>query len=186
MKEKVSLLNLFVTFSKIGLMTFGGGLSMLPILVREISEKRNWVSDEDLSNYFAIGQCTPGIIAVNTATFTGKKLRGNIGGIVAPLGLDFPSVIIILTLARVLLEFSDNIHFQHAFIGIRICVIVLVLNTIINLAQKAYKGWITMGIFALVIILSAVFQLSPIISIIATISLAIMAWLFHIHLKDMD
>ena len=75
--------DLFWTFAKIGVCTFGGGYAMLPILQRELVEKRHWASEEELSDYFAIGQCTPGIIAVNTATFVGHKLKGAAGGVAA-------------------------------------------------------------------------------------------------------
>ena len=85
------LLDLFLTFARIGGLTFGGGYAMLPILQREVVEKRHWATEEELMDYYAIGQCTPGIIAVNTATFVGQGLAGSIGGIVATLGVVFPS-----------------------------------------------------------------------------------------------
>ncbi len=93
---------LFLTFAKVGVMTFGGGMAMLPILQREIVEDKGWATDEELTDYFAIGQCTPGIIAVNTATFIGQKQAGIIGGIVATMGIVFPSLIIISALAGVI------------------------------------------------------------------------------------
>ena len=96
MKE---LLVLFLTFAKVGVMTFGGGYAMLPILQREVVENKGWATDEELTDYFAIGQCTPGVIAVNTATFIGQKQRGIAGGIVATLGVVFPSLVIISALA---------------------------------------------------------------------------------------
>ena len=95
------LVTLFLTFAKVGVMTFGGGYAMLPILQREVVEKKGWVTEEELADYFAIGQCTPGVIAVNTATFVGQKLAGVAGGIVATLGMVFPPLIIISTLAEV-------------------------------------------------------------------------------------
>ena len=98
-KEKTSLWLLFWTFAKMGVMTFGGGYAMLPILQREVINNRGWATEEELMDYFAIGQCTPGIIAVNTATFIGQKLRGVAGGITATLGVVFPSLVIISLLA---------------------------------------------------------------------------------------
>ena len=89
------LLDLFLTFARIGGLTFGGGYAMLPILQREVVEKKKWTTEEELMDYYAIGQCTPGVIAVNTATFVGQGLAGPIGGIVATLGVVFPSLIII-------------------------------------------------------------------------------------------
>ena len=96
MKE---LLELFLTFAKIGVMTFGGGMAMLPILEREVVQNKHWATEEELVDYFAIGQCTPGIIAVNTATFVGQKRKGAMGGITATLGVVFPSLVIITILA---------------------------------------------------------------------------------------
>ena len=92
MKE---LFELFWLFAKMGSVTFGGGYAMLPILQRELVEKRGWVTNEELADYYAVGQCTPGIIAVNTSTFIGEKRRGVVGGIVSTLGFVFPSIIII-------------------------------------------------------------------------------------------
>ena len=95
-------LDLFGTFAKVGVMTFGGGYAMLPILQREVVEHKGWATEEELMDYFAIGQCTPGVIAVNTATFIGQKHRGWLGGIVATLGVVFPSLVIISILAGLL------------------------------------------------------------------------------------
>ena len=110
---------LFWAFAKVGAMTFGGGYAMLPILQREVVEKRGWVTEEDLMDYFAIGQCTPGIIAVNTATFVGEKKKGVPGGIMATLGVVFPSLIIITILAGIITSVSDLAWVQNAFAGIR-------------------------------------------------------------------
>ena len=101
MKE---LWELFITFAKVGVMTFGGGYAMLPILQREVVENKKWASEEELVDYFAIGQCTPGVIAVNTATFVGQKRRGVAGGILATLGVVFPSLVIICILAGLLIK----------------------------------------------------------------------------------
>ena len=94
------LLDLFITFAKIGAMTFGGGYAMLPILQREIVEDKHWGTEQELADYFAIGQCTPGVIAVNVATFIGRNKAGNLGGIIATIGIVFPSIIIISLLDR--------------------------------------------------------------------------------------
>ena len=101
------LARLFGTFAKVGVMTFGGGYAMLPILQREIVEDRHWATEEELMDYYAVGQCTPGIIAVNTATFIGQKKAGIAGGIMATLGVVFPSIVIILLIASVLTHFAD-------------------------------------------------------------------------------
>lgn len=116
------LADLFLTFAKVGVMTFGGGYAMLPILQREVVETKGWVTEEELMDYFAIGQCTPGVIAVNTATFVGQKTKGILGGIIATIGVVFPSLIIISLLAGVIEAFSHLTIVQHAFGGIRVCV----------------------------------------------------------------
>lgn len=135
------LWELFLTFAKVGVMTFGGGMAMLPILQREVVENKGWATDEELVDYFAISQCTPGIIAVNTATFVGQKQRGVLGGIVATLGIVFPSLIIITALAGVINSFSHLDWVQHAFAGIRVCVCVLIFNATLKLLKGSVKDW---------------------------------------------
>lgn len=173
MKEKVSLFELFTAFAKVGVMTFGGGLSMLPILIRDIVEKKGWITEEELTDYFAIGQCTPGIIAVNTATFVGQKKRGIAGGIFATLGMVFPSLVLITALAKVISLLSENMYVQRAFIGIRVCVCVLVLNTIIKLAKSAIKDKLTIMVFLLVALAAIFFGVSPIILVLCVIAFAV-------------
>jgi len=148
------LADLFITFAKVGVMTFGGGYAMLPILQREVVEKKGWATEEELSDYFAIGQCTPGIIAVNTATFVGSKNKGVIGGIIATLGLVFPSLVIIILIASVLTAFSEIAAIQHAFAGIRVAVTVLILNSVIKLYKSSVKDKWAFLIFAAVFLLA--------------------------------
>ena len=124
-------LELFLTFAKMGVMTFGGGMAMLPILQREVVEDRHWATEEELVDYYAIGQCTPGIIAVNTATFVGQKRKGALGGIVATLGMVFPSLVIISILAGLITNFSSVTWVQDAFAGIQVCVCVLIFNAVV-------------------------------------------------------
>ncbi len=164
MKE---LFDLFFTFAKVGVMTFGGGYAMLPILQREVAEKKKWATDEELMDYFAIGQCTPGVIAVNTATFIGQKLKGIVGGIVATLGVVFPSLIIISLLAGVIEAFSHLEWVQHAFGGIRICVCVLIINAVVKLFKKAVVDWKTLIVFIIVTLGSVFTELSPVIFVLA-------------------
>ena len=160
------LLDLFITFAKVGVMTFGGGYAMLPILQREVVEKKKWATEEEIMDYFAIGQFTPGIIAVNTATFIGQKTKGILGGICATFGVVFPSLIIISLLAGVIKAFSDIPVVQHAFAGIRICVCVLIINAVVKLFKKAVIDIPTMCIFILIVAASCFTNLSPIIFII--------------------
>ena len=146
--------DLFLTFAKVGVMTFGGGYAMLPILQREVVENKGWATEEELTDYFAIGQCTPGIIAVNTATFIGQKNKGIPGGIIATLGLVFPSLVIISMLAGVITQFSHLAWVNHAFGGIRVCVCILILNAITKLYKKSVIDIPTTLIFFLVFGLS--------------------------------
>ncbi len=158
--------DMFLTFAKVGVMTFGGGYAMLPILQREVVENKGWATDEELTDYFAIGQCTPGVIAVNTATFIGQKYRGILGGIVATLGVVFPSLIIISLLAGVIEAFSHILWVQHAFGGIRVCVCVLILNAVMKLYKKAVVDKTTLVIFLLVALGSLFLSVSPVVFVL--------------------
>ena len=157
------LWELFITFAKVGVMTFGGGYAMLPILQREVVETKGWATEEELMDYFAIGQCTPGVIAVNTATFVGQKNKGIFGGIVATLGVVFPSLVIISILAGVIEAFSHISWVQHAFGGIRICVCVLILNAVVKRYKKAVLDKVTFAIFLVVTLGSLLLDLSPVV-----------------------
>ena len=150
------LWELFYTFAKVGVMTFGGGYAMLPILQREVVENKGWATEEELADWFAIGQCTPGVIAVNTATFAGRKVLGNIGGVVATLGVVFPSLIIISLLAGVITTFAEVAWVKNAFAGIRVCVCVLIFNAVLKLVKSAMKDAWCWGIFGLILVLSFV------------------------------
>ncbi|MGN0971314.1 MAG: chromate transporter [Aristaeellaceae bacterium] len=135
------LWNLYRSFFTIGALTFGGGYAMLPMLEREVVEKHKWATQEEILNYFAIGQCTPGIIAVNTATFVGYKQRKVPGGIAATLGLVSPSLIIIILIAMVLQNFMAIAWVQHAFAGIRVAVCALIASSVLKLAKGNLKKW---------------------------------------------
>ena len=160
------LLDLFLTFARIGGLTFGGGYAMLPILQREVVEKRHWATEEELMDYYAIGQCTPGVIAVNTATFVGQGLAGPIGGIVATLGVVFPSLIIITVIAAFIQNFAHLAIVQNALAGIRVCVCVLIFNAVVKLWKKAVIDMPTLVICLLVILGSTLTDLSPIVFVI--------------------
>ena len=160
------LIDMFLTFAKVGVMTFGGGYAMLPILQREVVENKGWATEEELMDYFAIGQCTPGVIAVNTATFTGQKNKGIIGGIFTTLGVVFPSLVIISLLAGVIEAFSHLVWVQNAFGGIRVCVCVLIANAVVKLYKKAVVDVPTFLIFLLVALGSIFLDLSPVIFVV--------------------
>lgn len=168
------LLQMFLTFAKVGVMTFGGGYAMLPILQREVVDNKGWATEEELMDYFAIGQCTPGVIAVNTATFIGHKNKGVLGGIVATLGVVFPSIVIITLLAGVIDAFSHLQWVQHAFGGIRVCVCVLILNAVVKLLRKAVVDVPTFLIFIAVLAGSLFLDLSPVVFVLAAAIMGIL------------
>ncbi len=176
MKE---LWDLFWAFAKVGVMTFGGGMAMLPILQREIVENRHWATEEELVDYFAIGQCTPGIIAVNTATFIGQKRKGAAGGIVATLGVVFPSLVIITVLAGLISNFAHLAWVQNAFAGIQVCVCVLIFNAVMKLLKKSVVDKRTAVIFLLVLAGGIFLNVSP-------VWFVILAALAGIALKNLE
>ena len=156
------LWELFWTFAKMGAITFGGGMAMLPILQREVVDTKHWATEEELVDYYAIGQCTPGIIAVNTATFIGQKYGGVAGGIVATLGVVFPSLVIISILAGLISNFAHLAWVKNAFAGIQVCVCVLIFNATVKLMKKSVVDQRTAVIFLLVLVASVLLNLSPI------------------------
>ena len=164
---------LFLSFFRMGAITFGGGYAMLPILQREVVEGRGWCTNEELTDYYAIGQCTPGIIAVNTATFIGYKLRGVPGAIVATLSLVFPSFIIISIIAAVLQNFAEYPVVQNAFAGIRVVVTVLILNAVIKLLKSSVVDKPTAAIYVAVAALAFFLDVSPVLFVVITAALGI-------------
>ena len=172
------LWDLFLTFFKMGAVTFGGGYAMLPILQREVAENKKWSTEEELMDYFAIGQCTPGMIAVNVATFVGYKQKGFSGGLAATLGVITPSMLIITAIAIFLSSFAANPFVIHAFAGIRVCVCVLIFNAVvklwkksvidtgIRLGRKSITDKRTAFIFLSILLISLFSSLSPVFSVI--------------------
>lgn len=169
-----ALSELFWTFAKVGVMTFGGGYAMLPILQREVVENKHWATDEELTDYFAIGQCTPGVIAVNTATFIGQKNQGIIGGIVATLGVVFPSLVIISILAGFISSFSHLPLVINAFAGIRVCVCILIFNAVVKLWKSAVTNRLGLVLFLVVALGSMLFHISPVLFVILAALLGIL------------
>ena len=163
MKE---LITLFTSFFKIGIMTFGGGYAMLPMLEREIVTKHKWSTMEEIMDYFAIGQCTPGIIAVNTATFIGFKKKGIIGGLIATLGVITPSIIIITILAGLIDMVAGNKYVEQAFAGISVAVCALLVQAVLKMAKSGVKDIFTAIVAVISFVLMFVLDLSPIIIVI--------------------
>ena len=160
------LLDMFITFTKVGAMTFGGGYAMLPILQREVVEKKKWATDAEITDFFAIAQCAPGALAVNTVIFIGQKMNGVVGGIVAALGVTFPSLVIISLLAGMIEAFSHLAWVQHAFGGIRVCVCILILNAVVKLYKTAVIDKWTTIIFVLVAIGGYMLDVNPVVFVV--------------------
>ena len=168
------LWKLFQLFFKIGLFTFGGGYAMLPLLKAEVVNKRRYLTEEELLDLYSIGQCTPGIIAVNVATFIGYQQKGIKGAIASTMGIIFPSLIIIISLATVLSHFMDNRYVSYAFAGIRICVVALIADIIYDLSRKNIKDYLSTIIFlaSLTLLIGANMSAVGLVLLTAVFSLA--------------
>jgi len=152
----------FFTFCRIGGLTFGGGYAMLPMLQKEVVERNHWATEDELMDYFAIGQCTPGVIAVNTATFIGYKNRGVLGAIFATVGIVFPSVVIVVIIAACLQNFAHIVLVQQAFSAIRVVVGVLIVNAVYKMWQKTVIDKVCGTLAVLGFLASAMFHVSPV------------------------
>lgn len=172
-------LDLFLTFARMGACTFGGGYAMLPILQREVVENHGWATEDELMDYYAIGQCTPGVIAVNTATFIGYKTQGLPGAILATAGVIAPSLIIIIAIAAFIQQFAHLAAVQHAFAGIRIAVCALVLQSVWKMAKKGVvdmpTGIILLATFAAVAFLGV----SPVVMVVVAAAAGILIGLIR-------
>ena len=160
------LLDLYLTFFKMGSVTFGGGYAMLPILQREVVEKKQWVTNEEIMDYYALSQALPGIIAANIGTFVGFKMKKFPGAVAASLGVVSPCLVIIMTIAAFLSNFQDNIYVQHAFSGISICVIALIFSSVLKLWKKSVKDYVGLGLCILIFCGSVFTDLSPILYVV--------------------
>lgn len=166
-EKRAGLWELFLTFAKIGALTFGGGYAMLPMLQREVVENKGWGTEEELMDYYAIGQCTPGIIAINTATFIGYRRRKVAGAITATLGFLTPSLVTIILIAAFMTNFADLPIVNRAFAGIRVCVTVLILDAVLKLGKKAVIDAKTAAIFVVVCLAAVFTSVSPVILVVA-------------------
>ena len=172
-------LDLFLTFARMGACTFGGGYAMLPILQREVVEKRGWATEDELMDYYAIGQCTPGVIAVNTSTFIGYKTHGIPGAVFATAGMIFPSLVIIITIAAFIQQFAHLEAVQHAFAGIRIAVCALVLQSVWKMAKKGVVDVPTALILAVTFVAVAFLGISPVLMVIVAAGAGILIGLIR-------
>ena len=157
---------LFITFARIGLFTIGGGYAMLPMMQSELVERHGWATEQEMMDYYALAQCTPGAIAVNVSTFIGYKIAGVAGGVIATLGLVFPSLVIIIAIAAVLGNVSELPAVKNAFAGIRVGVAVLMINSVVKLGKKSVIDRWTLGIFLLILVLSLTLDCSPVVFVL--------------------
>ncbi|MEA4814116.1 MAG: chromate transporter [Oscillospiraceae bacterium] len=168
-------LELFVAFFKMGAVTFGGGYTMLPILKREVAEKKGWVDYADLIDFYAISQGLPGIIAINVSIFIGYRVKRVAGGIAAAFGCVAPSVIIITILAMCMNSFQENLYVQYALHGIAVCVAALIFSAVMDMWGKGIKDILGIIIFILVFIGTEFTDISPIFFIIASAAVGVLA-----------
>lgn len=169
------LFELFAVFFKIGAVTFGGGLAMLPILESELADKRSWVTKETLLDYFAIGQMTPGIIAVNVATFIGYTQAGVLGGCIATLGVVTPSLIIISVIASFLENFTQIVWVQKALMGINIAVAALLCKAVVTFIKKILVWW-KLLLFAAAFTAIVVFRAPTVLVVVASLVLGLVVY----------
>ena len=156
------MLELYLTFMKMGAVMFGGGYSMLPLLMRELVDNKKWCTEEEVLDYFSLAQCTPGTIAINCATFVGYKRGKVMGGIVSSLGVVTVPLIVITVIAAVLQNLMDYPLVQHIFAGVRIAVAALMTVTIVRLIKKAAKDWISGAVVIISFLLLTVLRLDSV------------------------
>lgn len=170
------LLEIYFIFFKMGSFTFGGGYAMLPIIQEEIVNKRGWASDQEILDYYAIAQSTPGIIAVNTATFIGYKQKGIIGAIIATLGIVSPSIIIISIIAAFFQNFQNYKLVKHALAGVQVVVGALILNTVFNMFKDSVKDFVALTLFILSFLILLLSNISPIFVIIISATVGVLRY----------
>lgn len=167
MKEKLlNALRLFAVFLKIGAFTFGGGYAMIPLIQKEVVEKKKWITDDDILEIIAIAESTPGPIAINTATFVGFRVCGFWGSFFATLGIVLPSFVIILIISRILNEFQNNTVVKYAFNGIRAGVLALIIKALWTMYKKCPKRAVSYIVMAGAFILTAFLDIPVLLVII--------------------
>ena len=169
------LLEIYISGAKVGSMTFGGGYAMLPILQKEVVEKKKWNTEAEILDYYALAQCLPGIIMANTLAFIGHQRKGRLGGLAASLGAITPSLIIIIIIASLLTAFADVPAVQHAFAGIRVCVCVLIFNSVLKLWKSSVIDALTGIVFVAVALGSLLFSVTPIAFVVVAAVIGIAA-----------
>ncbi len=167
MKHIKELWVLFISFFRIGALTFGGGYAMLPMIEREVVDKHQWATMEEVMDYYAISQCTPGVIAVNVATFVGHKTKGILGGIVATIGVITPSVILISLIASLLQAFYENKLVKAAFQGIGVAVCAILVQAVLKIGKAGLVDKFTWILATISFLVAWLFDISTIVIIVA-------------------
>lgn len=179
-------LDLYITFAKIGSLTFGGGIAMLPMMQNELIEKKQWVTENEILDYYAIGQSTPGIIAVNVATFVGYKKAGILGGIIATLGVITPCIVLITLLANLIDSIDHYPNVQKALKGINVAVCALITDATLNFARKTSKGAVSIAIMVLSFCLIFFFNVKSYIIILGAAFVAVAVYFIEKKFKKND
>ena len=164
MKE---LIEIYLVFFKMGAVTFGGGYAMLPILRREIVEKKKWLTEEQIMDFYAISQGLPGIIAVNVSTFIGYSRKKKIGAAVGAFGVVSPCIIIITLIAMCFTSFQNNMYVRHALNAVSVCVCALILDSVISMWKKGVKDGFGIALFSIMLLLMTFTSVSPIILVVS-------------------
>ncbi len=181
--ESLNLACMFLTFLKIGALLLGGGYVIVPLLNNELAEKHRWISKEEIIDFYALGQCIPGIIAVNTTLFIGYKLKGKQGALTAFFGLILPPFIAIILLASLLIKISQNLIMNDIFWGVNISIIILMFLTVKEVWKTSIVDKFTFFIFVLIIILS-VLGVSPSIAVMLSAVLGVVYKIIQKRIGD--
>lgn len=167
---------LYVSFLKIGALMFGSGYTMLPLLTREIVEHRAWITQDELLDAFALSQCVPGVIAVNTAAFIGQKRGGWGGAAAAVLGVITAPIIAILLVATVLMQFWNNPVMISAFNGVRVAVAAVITSAVISLIRSNVKNWLGIALCIAGFVIIALLHLSPVFVVLLAVVVGLVLW----------
>ncbi len=166
LKFFAELLKLYVSFFKMGILTFGGGYAMLPMIEREVVEKHKWATMEEVMDYYAISQCTPGVIAVNIATFVGQRQKGVLGAIFATIGVVTPSVILISLIATLLRSVYDNEYVRAAFQGVGVAVCAILVQAVLKIGKSGIVDKFTLLVAFLSFLIAWLLGVSTIVIIL--------------------
>lgn len=183
--KMASLWQIFLTFSKIGAFTIGGGYAMLPVIRNEIIRK-GWLDENDFTDIITLAQTAPGLLAVNISIFTGYRLRGTKGSVIATLGSILPSFAIILAIAMLFTGFQDNPTIAGIFKGIRPVVVALIAVPMLQMAKTANKNWWSWGICLATMGLVAFLKVSPIYILLVIIVVTASVENIRTHRKKED